>query len=81
MDTHFITRETFLDVVLITLCQSHILTVKLYRDHHSEYRIFGDRFSSRFSEYIFQYARMAETNSPSCSVLGFKLNDTSAISS
>jgi hypothetical protein len=70
MDTHLITRETFLDVIV--MCQARILMVKLYRDHHPQYRIFGDRFSSRFSEYIFQYARMAETNSPSCSVLGFK---------
>ena len=70
VSVHFITRETFLDVVV--MCQSRILMVKLYREQHATYRIFGDRFSSRFSEYVFQYARMAETNSPSFSVLGFK---------
>ena len=43
-----------------------------YRQEFPTFRIFGDRFSSRFSEYVFQYCRMAETNSPLCSVLGFK---------
>ena len=70
MGVHFITRETFLDVVV--MCQSRILMVKLYREEHPTFRIFTDRFSSRFSEYVFQYARMAESNSPSFSVLGFK---------
>ena len=70
LDTHFITRETFLDVIV--MCQSRILMVKLYREEHSAFRIFGDRFSSRFSEYVFQYSRMAETNAPLFSVLGFK---------
>jgi hypothetical protein len=67
---HFLTRETFLDVVV--MCQVRILMVKLYREKYPTFRIFGDRFSSRFSEYVFQYCRMAETNSPMCSVLGFK---------
>jgi hypothetical protein len=70
LDVHFITRQTLLDVIV--MCQARIFLVKLYREEHSTYRIFGDRFSSRFSEYVFQYARMAETNSPLFSVLGFK---------
>ena len=64
------TRETFLDIVV--LCQVRILMVVLYREQFPKCRIFGDRFSSRFSEYIFQYARMAETNSPLFGMLGFK---------
>jgi len=70
METHFITRETFLDVIV--MCQCRILMVKLYRERFPTFRIFGDRFSSRFSEYVFQFARMSETNSPSFSVQGFK---------
>jgi hypothetical protein len=46
--------------------------VKFYREEHPKYRIFGDRFSSRFNEYVFQYCRVTETNSPLCTVLGFK---------
>jgi len=67
---HFITRETFLDVIL--MCQARILLVKLYREKYPSFRIVGDRLSSRFSEYVFQYARMAETNAPLFGVLGFK---------
>ena len=64
------TRETFLDIVV--MCQVRILMVVFYREHFPKCRIFGDRFSSRFAEYIFQFARMAETNSPLFGMLGFK---------
>jgi len=67
---HFLTRETFLDIV--NMCQCRILMVKLYRVKGINIKIVGNRFSSRFSEYIFQYARMHETNSPLFGVLGFK---------
>ena len=63
------TRETFLDIII--MCQCRILLVVLYRECGFQYRIFADRFSSRFSEYVFQYARMAETNSPLFGVMGF----------
>jgi len=66
---NFMTRETFLDIIL--LCQCRILLVKLYREKFPNFRIFGDRFSSRFAEYVFQYARMMETNAPLFGVLGF----------
>ena len=70
VSSHLLTRETFLDI--INMCECRILLVKLYRDKGIPYRIRGDRISSRFSEYIFQYARMHETNSPLFGVLGFK---------
>jgi hypothetical protein len=66
---NFMTRETFLDIIL--LCQCRILLVKLYREKFPKFRTFGDRFSSRFAEYVFQYARMMETNAPLFGVLGF----------
>jgi hypothetical protein len=69
VNAHFMTRETFLDVIL--MCQCRILLVKLYREHFSKFRVHADRFSSRFAEYIFQYARMAETNAPLFGVMGF----------
>ena len=64
------TRETFLDIVV--MCMVRILMVVLFREKFPTCRIFGDRFSSRFAEYIFQYARMAETNSPCFGMLGLK---------
>jgi hypothetical protein len=64
------TRETFLDIVV--MCMVRILMVVLFRERFPTCRIFGDRFSSRFAEYIFRYARMAETNSPCFGMLGFK---------
>ena len=66
---NFMTRETFFDIIL--LCQRRILLVKLYHEKFPKFRVFGDRFSSRFAEYVFQYARMMETNAPLFGVLGF----------
>jgi hypothetical protein len=67
---HFLTRETFLDVMTIT--QTRILLVVLYRDWYPEFKIHAPNISSRFSEYVFQYARMHETNSPLFDVAGFR---------
>ena len=52
---HFLTRETFLDVLTIT--QARILLVVVYREHFPELKIHGPNISSRFSEYVFQYCR------------------------
>ena len=45
VNANFMTRETFLDVIL--MCQCRILLVKLYRGHFSKFRVHADRFSSR----------------------------------
>jgi hypothetical protein len=67
---NFLSRQTFVDIV--NMCQSRILLVKMYRERYSRLKIAPERVSSRFSEYVFQYCRMAETNSPLFGVLGFK---------
>lgn len=67
---HFLTRETFLDVMTIT--QTRILSVVLYRVWYPKYKIHAPNISSRFSEYVFQYARMHSTNSPLFDVAGFR---------
>jgi len=69
LKTHFLTRETFLDV--LNMCSSRSLTTVIYREKNIPFRITSDRLSSRFS-YVFQYARMAETNSPLFTTLGFE---------
>ena len=67
---NFLTRETFLDIV--TSCHGCILRFPQFRDNWGgKFRPDGPRFSSAFSEYIFQYGRMAQTNSPVVSVLGW----------
>ena len=67
---NFLTRETFLDVV--TSCHGCILRFPQFRDNwDGKFRPDGPRFSSAFSEYFFQYGRMAQTNSPVVSVLGW----------
>ena len=58
---HFLTRETFLDILTIT--QTRILLVVLYREWYPDFKIHGPNVSSRFSEYVFQYCRRFETNS------------------
>ena len=67
---HFLTRETFLDV--LTLTQTRILLVMVYREHYPNCKIHGPNLSSRFSEHVFQYCRMHETNSPNFDVAGFR---------
>jgi hypothetical protein len=67
---NFLTRETFLDVV--TSCHGCILRFPQFRDNWGgKFRPDGPRFSSAYSEYTFQYGRMAQTNSPVVSVLGW----------
>jgi hypothetical protein len=67
---HFLTRETFLDV--LTLTQTRILIVLLYRESYPMFKVHGPNIASRFSEYVFQYCRMHETNSPLFDVAGFR---------
>ena len=67
---HFLTREMFLDI--LTLTQSRILLALLYRENYPEFKVHGPNISSRFSEYVFQYARMHEKNSPRFDVAGFR---------
>jgi hypothetical protein len=67
---HFMTRETFLDV--LTLTQTSILVRILYREWYPKYKVHGLNLSSRFSEYVFQYCRMHETNSPLFDIAGFR---------
>ena len=67
---NFLTRETCLD--LITSCHGCILRFVQFREcWGGQFRPDGSRFSSRFSEYMFQYGRMAQTNSPVVSVKGW----------
>ena len=57
---NFLTRETCLD--LITSCHGCILRFVQFREcWGGQFRPDGSRFSSRFSEYMFQYGRMAQT--------------------
>lgn len=67
---HFLTRETFLDI--LTMTQTRILLVVLYRQWYPEFKIHAPNVSSRVSEYVFQYCRMHETNSPLFDVAGFR---------
>ena len=70
LQANFLTRETFLDIV--TSCHGCILRFPQFRDNWGgKFRPDGPRFSSAYSEYIFQYGRMAQTNSPVISVLGW----------
>jgi len=67
---NFLTRETFLDMV--TACHGCILRFPQFRDNwDGKFMPDGPRFSSAFSEYFFQYGRMAQTNSPVVSVKGW----------
>jgi hypothetical protein len=65
----FLTRETFLDVV--TSCNTRILLFPQYRDYFPEFKPHGAYVSSRFSEYVFQFSRMRQTNNVLVSVQGF----------
>mmetsp|Transcript_806 Transcript_806/g.2098 ORF Transcript_806/g.2098 Transcript_806/m.2098 type:complete len:132 (+) Transcript_806:850-1245(+) len=70
LQANFLTRETFLDIV--TSCHGCILRFPQFRDNWGgKYRPDGPRFSSAYSEYFFQYGRMAQTNSPAVFVLGW----------
>jgi hypothetical protein len=67
---NFLTRETCLD--LITGCHCCILRFVQFREcWGGRFKPDGPRFSSAYSEYIFQYGRMAQTNSPVVSVKGW----------
>ena len=44
----------------------------MYREWYPEFKVHGPHASSQFSEYVFQYARMHETNSPCFDVGGFR---------
>ena len=74
---HHMTRETFLDSIIS--CSTRVLVFILYRGEEDEegnlkedriaeslrqWKPIGNRLSSRFSEYIFQYVRMQNTNTP-----------------
>lgn len=67
---NFQTRETFLDEVISA--STRILLYVQYRDNEKlrEWKPQGDRVSSRFSEYIFQFIRMLHTNTPAVRALG-----------
>ena len=70
LEANFLTRETFLDMV--TSCHGCILRFPQFRDHWGgKFMPDGARFSSAYSEYVFQYGRMAQTNSPVVSVQGW----------
>ena len=70
LSTHFLTRETFLDMV--TSCHHCILRFPQFRDNWGgKFKPDGPRFSSAYSEYFFQYGRMAQCNSPVVSVYGW----------
>ena len=69
LGTAFLTRETFLDVV--TSCNTRILLFPMYRDYFPEFKPHGPYVSSRFSEYVFQFSRMRQTNNVLVSVRGF----------
>ena len=70
LKSNFLTRETFLDIV--TSCHGCILRFPQFRDNwDGKFKPDGPRFSSAYCEYVFQYGRMAQTNSPVVSVLGW----------
>jgi hypothetical protein len=70
LQANFLTRETFLDIV--TSCHGCILRFPQFRDNWGgKFKPDGPRFTSAYSEYFFQYGRMAQTNSPVVSVLGW----------
>lgn len=70
LEANFLTRETFLD--LITSCHGCILRFPQFRDNwEGKFKPDGPRFSSAYSEYFFQYGRMAQTNSPVVSQKGW----------
>ena len=66
---HFITRETFLDVV--TSAGTAIYRYPLFRDHYPNYAPFGNRFASRFDEFLFQFSCTRQKNATSFGVKGF----------
>ena len=66
---HFITCETFLDVV--TSAGSAIYRSPLFRDHYPNDAPVGNRFASRLDEDFFQFSRMRQKNAPSFGVKGF----------
>lgn len=69
---HFITRETFLDI--LTLTHTSIVLIILYRDDPdlAKWKIHHRAVSSCISEYTFQQVRMGECNSPLFDVAGFR---------
>jgi hypothetical protein len=57
---------------MITSCHGCILRFVQFRESWGgRFKPDGPRFSSAYSEYIFQYGRMAQTNSPVVSVKGW----------
>ena len=70
LGANFLTRETFLDIV--TSCHGCIYRFPQFRDNYGgKYKPDGPRFSSAYSEYFFQYGRMAQCNSPVVSIKGW----------
>ena len=67
---NFLARETCLDI--ITSCHGCILRFVQFREcWGGRFKPDGPRFSSAYSEYFFQYGRMAQTNSPVVSNKGW----------
>jgi hypothetical protein len=70
LSENFLTHETCLD--MITSCHCCILRFIQFREcWGGRFKPDGPRFSSAYSEYVFQYGRMAQTNSPVVSVKGW----------
>ena len=70
LSNNFLTRETCLD--MITSCHGCILRFWQFREcWGGKFRPDGPRFSSAYSEYVFQHGRMAQTNSPVVAVKGW----------
>jgi hypothetical protein len=66
---NFLTRETFLDVVIS--CAARVLVYIMYKAHPKlrKWKVCGSRMSSRFNEYLFQFIRMRNTNTPAMRAL------------
>jgi hypothetical protein len=66
---NFLTRETFLDVVISAAAR--VLVYILYKTHPKlrKWKPCGNRMSSRFNEYLFQFIRMRNTNTPAMRAL------------
>ena len=66
---NFLTRETFLDVVIS--CAARVLVYIMYKAHPKlrKWKVCGSRMSSRFNEYLFQFIRTRNTNTPAMRAL------------
>ena len=66
---NFLTRETFLDVVISAAAR--VLVYVMYKVHPKlrKWKPCGSRMSSRFCEYLFQFIRMRNTNTPAMRAL------------